>query len=50
MKKYPPTTRTGNVVNIIELSCQHLKKARKMDAILVTMVVIKRLIFSPVAV
>lgn len=42
--------RAGRAAIIIKLSYQHLKKAKNMDATLVTKVVSKRLIFSPVAV
>lgn len=50
MKKNPPIIKTGSVASIITLSYQHLKKAKKMAATLVTIVVSKRLTFSPVAV
>lgn len=49
-KKMPPIMRTGSVAIIIRLSYQHLKNAKKMEAMLVMTVVIRRLTFSPVAV
>lgn len=50
MKKKPPIIKTGSVASIIRLSYQHLKKARKIAATLVTIVVSNKLTFSPVAV
>lgn len=46
----PTMRRTGRVANMMRLSSQHLKKARKIEKRLVTKVVSMRLIFSPVAV
>ena len=50
IKKIPPRIRAGRAAIIIRLSSQHLKKAKNIAATLVTIVVSKRLIFSPVAV
>lgn len=50
MKRIIPIMRAGNVAKSIRLNSQHLKKAKKMAATLVTVVEMRRLIFSPVAV
>lgn len=49
IKRTPVMSKAGNAVNIIALSSQHLKKAKKMAAKLVTIVLRRSDIFSPVA-
>lgn len=49
MKNMPPANKAGRVASKTKLNYQHLKKAKNIAATLVTIVVISRLIFSPVA-
>jgi len=49
MNNTPVISKAGRAVRSIALSSQHLKKAKKMAAKLVTRVLSKREIFSPVA-
>ena len=50
MTKTPAKINAGNAASSTKLNYQHLKKARKIAATLVTIVVIIKLILCPVAV